>query len=82
MARSESESHYNTDPRQLLCDAVAESHQTGSCTCTIASLEREEATLHTCNLGDSGYLLVRKSGLDLVSLFRSKEQTHGFNFPF
>lgn len=38
--------------------------------------------MYTCNLGDSGYLLLRKSGMDLVSIFRSKEQTHSFNFPF
>ena len=75
-------SHYESDPRQLLVDAVADTRETGSCTCVVALLEREEPRLHTCNLGDSGYLLLRKSGLDVVSIFRSKEQTHGFNFPY
>ena len=38
--------------------------------------------MHTANLGDSGFLLLRKNGLDLVSVFRSTEQQHSFNFPF
>lgn len=74
MERVFSESRYGEDPKQLLCDAAADSRETGSCTCIVATLNREEAKLHTCNLGDSGYLLLRKSGLDLVSLFRSREQ--------
>ncbi len=73
---------YETDPKQLLIDAAEQTRETGSCTCVIASLDRLEPIVHTCNLGDSGYLLLRKSGLDLVSIFRSKEQTHGFNFPY
>jgi hypothetical protein len=38
--------------------------------------------MYTANLGDSGYLLLRKSGIDLISIYRTKEQTHSFNFPF
>jgi serine/threonine protein phosphatase PrpC len=38
--------------------------------------------LYTANIGDSGYLLLRKEGIDLVAKFRSKEQQHSFNFPF
>ena len=73
---------YQTDPRRLLIDAVEDTRVMGSSTCVIATLDRDEAHLHTCNLGDSGYLLLRKSGIDLISLFRSKEQTHSFNFPY
>ena len=73
---------YMTDPRQLMIDAVEQSREIGSSTCVIASLDKEQARLHTANLGDSGYLLLRKNGLDLVSVFRTKEQTHSFNFPF
>ena len=32
-------------------------------------------------MGDSGYLILRKSGLDLIEIFKTKEQTHSFNFP-
>jgi protein phosphatase PTC7 len=38
--------------------------------------------LHAANLGDSGYLLLRKNGYDLITVHRTKEQQHGFNFPF
>ena len=47
----------------------------------LASLE-EPNVMKTANLGDSGYLLLRKSDDELVSVYRSKEQTHGFNFPY
>ena len=57
---------YQDDPRQLLIDAAAETRETGSCTCAIATVDRLEPIVHTCNLGDSGYLLLRKSGLDLI----------------
>jgi protein phosphatase PTC7 len=45
-------------------------------------LDKYEPMLRTANLGDSGYLLLRKQGLDLVSIFRTKEQSHSFNFPY
>ena len=48
----------------------------------IASLDKEAPVLYTSNLGDSGYLLLRKTESSLVSVFRSQEQTHGFNFPY
>lgn len=48
----------------------------------MATLDEKAPILYTANLGDSGYLLLRKEGLDLVTLFRSKEQQHSFNFPF
>ena len=65
-----------------MIDAAEDTRETGSCTCVIASLDRYDPKLLTANLGDSGYLLLRKSGLDLITLFRSKEQTHAFNFPY
>lgn len=38
--------------------------------------------LYTTNLGDSGYMILRKEGIDLVKFFRSTEQQHSFNFPY
>lgn len=38
--------------------------------------------LKTVNLGDSGYMLLRRNGMDLVKMFRTKEQQHQFNFPY
>jgi len=69
-------------PRDLLTYAVSETRERGSSTAVICMLDSHNSKLHTVNLGDSGYLLLRKSGYDLVTLFRSKEQTHGFNFPY
>lgn len=69
-------------PRELLVQAVAESRQQGSSTAVICMLDHQKNYLHTANLGDSGYLLLRKNGYDLTTVYRSKEQTHGFNFPY
>lgn len=39
--------------------------------------------LTTVNLGDSGYMILRKnSQTSLDILYQSKEQQHSFNFPF
>lgn len=69
-------------PRDLLIEAVGETREQGSSTAVICMLDTHGNYLHTANLGDSGYLLLRKAGYDLQTLFRTKEQTHGFNFPF
>ena len=53
---------------------MEDTREMGSATCVIAALERERAVMHTANLGDSGYILLRKSGIDLISVFRSEEQ--------
>ena len=73
---------YMCNPKLLCVDAAKQVTEMGSSTCVIASLDPEAPILYTSNLGDSGYLLVRKDGSKLVSVFRSQEQTHGFNFPF
>lgn len=57
---------YIEEPKQLLCDAVADNRHVGSCTCVIATLDKYTPKLLTCNLGDSGYMLLRKNGLDLI----------------
>ena len=36
----------------------------------------------TCNLGDSGYMLLREVNNELGIVYESKEQQHGFNFPY
>ena len=69
-------------PREFLVDAVADNNEIGSATCVICTLDRHAPVMYTANLGDSGYMLLRKSGLDLTQVFRTKEQQHSFNFPF
>lgn len=50
----------------------------GSSTACIVVLDRQQHRLHTANLGDSGFLVVR--GGEVVH--RSDEQQHYFNTPF
>ncbi|XP_016339010.1 protein phosphatase PTC7 homolog [Sinocyclocheilus anshuiensis] len=50
----------------------------GSSTACIVVLDRRSHRIHTCNLGDSGFLVVR--GGEVVH--RSDEQQHYFNTPF
>ena len=50
----------------------------GSSTACIVALDKNKQSLHTANLGDSGFLVVRKG--DIVH--RSIEQQHAFNTPY
>lgn len=50
----------------------------GSSTACIVVLDRRSHRLHTCNLGDSGFLVVRRGEV----VHRSDEQQHYFNTPF
>lgn len=67
------EQHYIDNPKDLMTDAVYQNKETGSSTCVIATLDKHKPILTTCNLGDSGYLLLRKSGIDLIQIYKSKE---------
>lgn len=50
----------------------------GSSTACIIALHNEKGILHTANLGDSGFVVIRKN----VIVHRSEEQQHYFNSPF
>jgi protein phosphatase PTC7 len=50
----------------------------GSSTACILIFHHETSLLHTCNLGDSGFVIVR----DNVIIHRSQEQQHYFNSPY
>ena len=50
----------------------------GSSTACIVSLHREERTIYSANLGDSGFLVVRDGEI----VHRSTEQQHYFNAPY
>lgn len=50
----------------------------GSCTACVVSFHREENTIYTANLGDSGFRVVRAGKI----VHRSQEQQHYFNTPF
>lgn len=54
----------------------------GSTTSTMAYL-KGDGHLETCNLGDSGYLLIRPDAHGkLTSLYRSESQQYYFNCPY
>jgi protein phosphatase PTC7 len=50
----------------------------GSSTACIVALHNEKRILHTANLGDSGFVVIRKNTI----VHRSQEQQHYFNSPF
>ena len=50
----------------------------GSSTACIVALDRSKQTLHTANLGDSGFMVVRQGHV----VHRSNEQQHSFNTPY
>ena len=69
----------------MLVNAARTNPHIGSTTAVMAAFETskgEEGEVHlqTCNLGDSGYLIVRPSE-DHKTIFRSKEQQWAFNSP-
>lgn len=78
---------------EVLDDAVRRVKAKGSTTACLAELDghlllnksgHEEVNLKTCNLGDSGYLLLRPvAGGGFTSLmYKSESQQHYFNCPF
>ena len=91
-------------PKKIFIEAANKTLSKGSATCCLCILDLEKNYLHTLNLGDSGYLILRPSikndrpvngrnednlkndnqatGNKLEIIYKSEEQTHGFNFPF
>ena len=73
---------YLVSPKALLVDAVRMNQEIGSCTCVVVVLDEKASVISTCNLGDSGYMLLRKEADKMNVIYESKEQQHSFNFPF
>ena len=65
---------YKVSPKDMLIEAVNDNREIGSCTCVLATLDEKAPLLYTANLGDSGYMILRKEGLDLIKIFRTKDQ--------
>ena len=68
--------------------SVADTKSIGTSTFVSALLHEDQALLHGLNLGDSGYMIVRRhpaaasasAPLDLI--FRTQEQQYKFNHPY
>ena len=63
-------------PSQCTIELRAHFSTQGSSTACILALEG--ATLHAANLGDSGFMVVRRNKV----MFKSRSQQHQFNYPF
>lgn len=76
--------HFNpTSPVNLLSHSYCELLEnkrsiSGSSTACVLILNRENSTLYTANIGDSGFIVVRGGQI----VHRSEEQQHYFNTPF
>lgn len=74
---------YTEDPKQLAVIAASRNKEIGTSTLVIVTLDNKQGVLRSANIGDSGYMILRKNAagkFDLV--YRSQEQQHSFNFPF
>ena len=84
---NKNEERYIVSPKSLLSEAVRQNDEIGSCTCVIVTLDDQADIIQTCNLGDSGYMILRREDEaphqeNPRILYESKEQQHSFNFPF
>ncbi|XP_016972739.1 protein phosphatase PTC7 homolog [Drosophila rhopaloa] len=77
-------SHFNPQrPVNLLAYSYCELMEQkkpilGSSTACVLILNRETSTVHTANIGDSGFIVVRQGQV----VHKSEEQQHYFNTPF
>ena len=62
---SSGDDRYIYSPKELLVDAVKMNQEVGSCTCVILTLDKQSPVISTVNLGDSGYMILRKQKDDL-----------------
>lgn len=77
MAQFFAESHkLDAHPKQLLWAAYKQTQVRGSSTACILKLKHD--ILHACNVGDSGFLIIRNEDV----IFQSPHQQHSFNFPY
>ena len=77
--------------KDLLVESVKANPHGGSTTATLAKMISTNQTkgapliaeVQTCNLGDSAYIILRpKEDLSVAKIYRSKEQTYSFDFPY
>lgn len=80
--RDEKRVKYRGLPKDILVDAASQVNELGTCTVAIAQLDHNVNIVSTANFGDSGYLWLRKQGIDLIVQHESKPMQHSFNYPF
>ncbi len=77
-------SHMNEEfVKNLIIKSVNENREKGSSTVCVLYMDNFNNTVYSGYLGDSCYLIARPRGVgDFEIIFKSKEQTHGFNIPY
>ena len=60
MRFSDEEKRFVFEPKENFVEAVAQNYQIGSCTCVAIEIDEILPEVKTVNLGDSGYLWLRK----------------------
>jgi protein phosphatase PTC7 len=69
--------------KNLIIKSVNQNQEKGSSTVCVLYMDNFNNTVYSGYLGDSCYLIARPRGIgDFEIIFKSKEQTHGFNIPF
>jgi len=74
--------------KEIFIKACENIKHRGSSTCTIATIITKDNKnyIQGLNIGDSGYLILRpyikESKIEIEVIYKSEEQTHGFNFPY
>ncbi len=76
------EPEVRTNPKLLLERAVTNSADTlGASTCCFTMLNGPEKVLRAVNIGDSGFIVLRKEAFSLRNVLRSVPRTKEFDFP-
>jgi protein phosphatase PTC7 len=70
--------------KAILTQSVEENDFLGSSTVCCLYLDPLSNTLYSVNIGDSAYMILRKDNVKNLYkiLYKSEEQTHGFNIPY
>lgn len=70
------------DPKTILSKAFKKVKSVGSSTACVWAFDPSTAELDVANLGDSGFLVLRKIKKSLKVVYQSEEQQHWFNAPY
>jgi len=81
---AEEPAKFTAKPKDLIVKATLENHEIGSSTIVIVIINPETGVANASKVGDSCYIILRPDPLTgkLFIFYRSKEQQHGFNFPY
>ena len=80
---ADSPAKYSKSPSELVRDAYPQVKHNGSTTLVLATIDNEESQLRLANLGDAGYVVLRRNSEGQFEIqLKSREKMHSFNFPF